>query len=487
MGRVTSPKRRLARFGSIFSGVVALALCSVASAAVPSVTVSAAGRSPIAGMQDDRLGTGVDPVARMRLLADAGAALVRVDLRWDSVARSRPAAPTNPADPAYDWRQYDAVVAAAATYKIKVLFAVYGTPGWAIDPSVKALPGYVSKYSDSSIRPLDPADFGAFGEAAARRYAPLGVHQWEGWNEANISLFLQPQYLRVANRWVAASPTIYSGLLKSFSAGVKRADRTAVIAGAVTAPVGDQCPRCPLSDPPDRVRPQDFVTALNAPGLRPPMDVVSHHPYPLSAPRARTSAGRSYVDLYNLDVIVKAIDKTYLRGKSLWLTEYGFATRAVQQYPTFFSKLKQAEFISDAYWRSKANRRVKMTVYYFLQDHADWASGVLEQNGTAKPGYQAIGLPFATVDGVTRFARGARVTLVGQSRVGRGVQSVEIQRRAASRWVRVKKLKTSADGSFRVRLRLNAKIALRATWTGVAPTGATTTRISPAVTLTTRR
>ncbi len=486
MSLVTTPMRRLAQAGAAFVCAL-LSVSAAASAAVPTLTVKPAGLSPIAAMQDDRIPYAADPAERVRLLADAGAALIRVDLRWDSVATRRPAAATNPADPAYDWRQYDAIVTAANTYGVEVLFAAYGTPAWAVDASVRSKPSYLpGKFPETSIRPLDPADFGAFGEAAATRYTPLGVRKWEGWNEPNIGLFLQPQYERVGNRWVAASPKTYSGLLKAFRTGVKRASPGAVVAGAVTAPAGSTCPTCPLNEAPQRVRPQDFITALDASDLRPPMDVVSHHPYPLSAPRTGTAPGRGYVDLYNLDVLVTAIDKTYLKGKKLWLTEYGFATRPVEQYKTYFSPAKQASYIVDAYRRTKANRRVTMTSYYFLQDHPDWASGVLTQNGAKKPGYQAIGLPFATTTGTTAFRRGTLVTLVGQSRLGDGKRAVEIERRAGSKWVRLKRITTSVDGSFRVSLRLASKIALRAKWTGVAPSGVAATRTSPAVTLTTR-
>ena len=485
MSRATTPIRRLAQLGATFGALLAMTVA--ASAAVPALTVKAAGRSPIAGIQDDRIPYASDPAERVRLLVDAGASLIRVDLRWDTVARARPAAPTNPADPSYDWRQYDAIVAAAATSGAEILFAVFGTPAWAADNAVRSLPNFVpGRFPDTAIRPLDPADFGAFGEAAARRYAPLGVRKWEGWNEANIALFLEPQYDRVGNRWVPSSPATYSALLRAFSAGVKRADASAIVAGAVTAPAGDTCATCPLSDPPQRIRPQDFIAALNAKSLRPPMDVVSHHPYPLSAPRSSTLGGRSYVDLYNLDVLTKAIDKTYLKGKRLWLTEYGFATRRVREYNVFFTPTQQANFISDAYRRAKANTRIDMTVYYLLQDHSGWASGVLNQAGQQKPAYQALGIPFATTTGGTSFARGATVSLVGQSRLGRGARFVEIQRKAGNRWVRHKRLRTSADGSFRVSLRLTAKIALRAKWTGLAPSGGATTRTSPAVTLTIR-
>lgn len=453
-------------------------------AAAPSLTVVAPGRSPVSGIQDDRLPYIADPAQRVRMLADTGASVIRVDLRWDSVATSRPTSPTDPADPAYDWRQYDAIVTAAATYKLRVLFTVYGTPAWAADMSVRSHPDYESRFADTTFRPLDPADFGAFGEAVARRYAPQGVHDWEAWNEPNIALFLQPQYERVGGRWVAASPAIYSGLLKSFYVAVKRVDPAATVAGAVMAPAGDRCPiTCPSGDPPVRVMPQEFIAGLNAAGARPPMDVVSHHPYPLSQPRTFTPPGRTYVDLYNLDVLTKRIDATYLRGKPLWLTEFGFATNPVREYGIYFSKAKQAEYIADAYRRAKANTRVRLTVYYFLQDHPGWASGVLGQDGAPKPGYQAIGLPFATATGATRFARGTRVTLVGQSRVGKGRHAVEIQYKRGAAWVRAKRLTTVADGSFKVRLRLTANVTLRAIWSGTSPTGGATKRVTPPLAL----
>ncbi len=91
------------------------------------------------------------------------------------------------------------------------------------------------------------------------------------------------------------------------------------------------------------------------------MDVVSHHPYPFRAPADTTPPRRKYVDFYNLTVLTKAIDATYLRGKRLWLTEYGFGTRPVPQYPYAFGTANQGPFIADAYRRAKANARVGLS------------------------------------------------------------------------------------------------------------------------------
>jgi hypothetical protein len=325
----------------------------------------AAATSPVPSLQDDRLALpSVDPAPRVRLMAELGARVIRVDLRWDLVAPRRPAAPTDPADPAYDWRHYDAVVAAARANRVQVLFTVWGTPAWAADPAVPRGP-----YPAVATRPRDPADFGAFGAAVAARYAPRGVHLWEAWNEPNIPLFLRPQYRREGGRWTAVSPSTYSRMLRAFYAAVKSIDRTATIGGAVTAPVGDQCPSSCPDDADGRVTPIAFLRGLAAAGNRPPMDVYSHHPYPITGPRTSTFAGANYVDLYNLGRLRSAIDRTYLRGKRLWLTELGFSTRPVREYPTAFSEPRQAQYLADAYRRLRGDRRVAIVTWFFLQDN----------------------------------------------------------------------------------------------------------------------
>ena len=367
---MTSRARRL----GLAAALAGLAALPAAAAAAPTITV-----------QDDRVWQVADPAARVALMAKTGARAIRVDLRWDVVAPRRPAAPTSPTDPAYDWRRYDAIVRAAKAKGLQVIFTVWGTPAWAADRSVP--PPTNPAFQPYAIRPARPADYGDFGAAAAARYAPQGVHRWEAWNEPNIPLFLRPQFARKGRRWVPASPATYSALLKSFYAGVHGADPKAVVAGAVTAPAGDRCPfSCP-NQPDGRVAPQDFIRALAAKGLRPPMDAVSHHPYPLTTPRRTTPPGRTYVDLYNLGELQRVIDATYLRGKPLWLTEFGFATRATREYPFHVTARQQAQYVRDAIARVRKNRRVAVFTWYFLQDSPVWASGLLDGRGKQKPAY----------------------------------------------------------------------------------------------------
>ena len=61
----------------------------------------------------------------------SGASIVRINLFWRSVAPTRPAAPQDPADPAYRWANYDAGVRDAQARGLTVLLTITGAPPWA--------------------------------------------------------------------------------------------------------------------------------------------------------------------------------------------------------------------------------------------------------------------------------------------------------------------------------------------------------------------
>ena len=209
---------------------------------------------------------------------------------------------------------------------------------------------------------------------------------------------------------------------------------------------------------------------------------------PTRSPRPRdvSFAGASYIDLYNLDRLIQAIDRTYLRGRPLWLTEFGFSTRRVSQYPTWFSSAKQAAFLVDAYRRVRALPRVAIFTWYFLQDNPALGLGAAHRGGPSQPAFQAFSLPLAAVPppGAAAGApvrRGAALQLVGQIRSSPRATRVVLQRRDAGRWRTLARVPTSDDGSFAVTVRPATRERYRARWTGVARTGARVTRISPSV------
>lgn len=401
----------------------------------------------------------------MTQMADLGASVIRVNLRWDTVAKARrPADPRNPDDPAYDWSGHDAVVAAARQNRVEVLFTVWGTPDWARDPDVPNTAAW------GNARPAKASDYGDFAVAAATRYAPRGVHKWEAWNEPNGILFLNPQFEKKGNDWVPASPRIYAELLRAFYTGVREVDPDAVIGGAVMAPAGDD-PAKRVGSPkaPGRVRPADFLAALDAQPDPPPMDVVSHHPYPIFRPEHDRSAAK-YIDLYNIDRLVTAIDATYLKGKPIWLTEYGFGTEAVTDYPLFFSPERQAELIAETFVRSRSFARVELLTYFHLQDNPAWRSGILDLEGKPKPGYAAFALPL-----VARPAPDGNVVLDGQVRATRAETTVTIEWRAGGSWAPLTTVDTAKDGTFSAIISPDGEGEVRATWTGTGRSGATVT------------
>ncbi len=421
------------------------------------------GPAPLAGLQDDRVAytepvTAVDIPARVAMAAELGARQLRVDLPWWQIAKTRPAKPTDPNDPSYDWTRFDQVVKEATRHNIEILFSVLGTPDWAADPEAAALPrpAFAAGWA---VRPADAEDFGDFAVAAAKRFAPKGVLRWEGWNEPNIARFLLPQFEQQGDNWVNVSAKTYAELQKAFYAGIKSVAPNAEVSGLVTAPGGDRDPKGPF----DRTEPREFLRLLDDPSLQPPMDAVSHHPYPQQRPTDRPFEGASYVDLYNLDRIEAALDEGYLAEKPLWLTEFGFPTETAGDYVFKVSEAQQAEYLSDAYRRVRSNPRVKILTWFFLTDNPDWKSGLTTEDGRKKPAFQAFSLPFAPST-TKPVAPGTAVVVSGQVRLATGRTTVTVEQKTGDTWTALKPLTTEADGSFVFKIRPSVTTSYRAKW-----------------------
>src|SRR5690242_12998045 len=85
------------------------------------------------GIQDDawlRWGPGT-LAQRLDTLDSLGAKTVRFTLLWSDVARRRPARPTSPSDPAYDWSQFDPIFEGLRAHGITPVVTLYGSPRWA--------------------------------------------------------------------------------------------------------------------------------------------------------------------------------------------------------------------------------------------------------------------------------------------------------------------------------------------------------------------
>src|SRR5437868_10740849 len=69
--------------------------------------------------------------ARIAKLHALGVSVVRFTVRWNEVARTKPATPTDPNDSAYDWSTTDPVLDGLRAAGIDVVLQLVGTPGWA--------------------------------------------------------------------------------------------------------------------------------------------------------------------------------------------------------------------------------------------------------------------------------------------------------------------------------------------------------------------
>ncbi len=150
-------------------GVVAAVLVAVAGLAA-TAQPAAGSRYLRVGIYDEAQ-TLYGPVAKtFATFRELHVQEVRLNLYWGGpygVATKRPANPTNPDDPAYNWTLYDRTVDYAAQNGVRVLFSIYGTPSWA------------NGGKGVNHAPTKAADLRAFAYAAAQRYS--GKFVGSGW------------------------------------------------------------------------------------------------------------------------------------------------------------------------------------------------------------------------------------------------------------------------------------------------------------------
>jgi hypothetical protein len=218
------------------------------------------------GISDATLIMSADAAVReqaLRRIRATGASVVRIPVEWRYITSSPPPAgfdAADPASPGYDFAEVDAAVRDTAAAGLTPLLVVTRAPDFAEAPHrwPYAYPG--------SWAP-DPAAFGEFATAVARRYDgsfpdPLRpgralprVKLYEAWNEPNLARYLEPQWVVQGGRWRAFAPLLYRQLLGAFYTAVKAvAPSDTVIAGGL-APNGE-----PAGE--GRMTPVTFLRAL---------------------------------------------------------------------------------------------------------------------------------------------------------------------------------------------------------------------------------
>jgi hypothetical protein len=443
-------------------------------------------------VQDDRVllhGSDASVNAAINQIQSLGATYVRLTAGWSTLApRSKaalvPGPPFSPGDASTyshgPLHELDRAVVDASQAGLKVMIDVaFWAPRWAVPVGS---PRGENRYSP------DPALFGAFAQAVARRYEGRtpdpaepsqmlpAVKLYTIWNEPNHAQFLQPQWRHAQGGWIAESPQIYRALYQSSYAAIKGVDGSDQVLIGATAPDGSTTPGRGNVPPLDFVRGLACVDRRMRP-LRIPeckgyaplqADGYAHHPYSLGNPPGLSSplfGNVPLADMARLEGLLGALNAVgRITGDwPIYETEYGYQTNPPDPYaPTTLAA--QAAYIGWSTFLAWRDPHTKMFAQFLLRDsepdpappgsRAYWRSyqtGLNYENGDPKPAAEAFRLPF-WVERVVGPGS-PLVFMFGETRAAPpGRQLVEIQQLSpdGTRWLPVHTLNPScsAQGQF---------------------------------------
>jgi hypothetical protein len=353
------------------------------------------------GVQDDAwllYGPPASPAQRVQTLQRLGVDLVRLTLRWDTIATKAPADPRDPADPAYDWSLYDSMLQRLRAAHISVLVSLWGTPPWA------------NGGQRPNNAPAVPSALASFAYAAATKYP--WITRWTVWNEPNVRLFLIPN-----------SPSVYvTRLLNPAYRALKEASARNLVAGGVTSP----------RRTPSGVSPIAWIRGMRAAHAL--LDAYAQNPYPVRPHETPTSGGCwrcTEVTMATLPKLITEVKRDFGARTRIWLTEYGYNSKPPSKWLGVSNAL-QARYIGEAALRAYLAPHVDILIHFLVRDEPNatrWTSGFYTSRGKVKPSFGAYVLPLAQI-----VRRGARTTVWGQVRPRTGRQPYRLQQWRAGRW-----------------------------------------------------
>jgi len=250
----------------------------------------------------------------LNAIREVGARWVRVDINWAQIQAGGPSS--------YDWAAIDRVVRGATQRGMKVLGVIESTPEWARPAGTSATYG------------PNPAKYAQFAAEAVERYAAMGVHTYEVWNEPNIVGFWTP----------APDPAAYTNLLEAAYPAIKSADPHATVLTGGTAPAP--------SDGKD-VSPVDFLAGIYANGGAGSFDAVAHHPYSWPAHPGEPELWSAWHQMYRPNPSLRSLmSANGDASKKIWATEFGAPTDGPEG--SAVDEGTQAKMITKAYslWRT---------------------------------------------------------------------------------------------------------------------------------------
>jgi hypothetical protein len=288
-----------------------------------------------------------------------GATWVRLAFNWSTLQMNGRGT--------YNWAPADALVAAANARGLKINAVVSYAPGWARPAG-----------SSMVAPPTNPADYGDFLAAAARRYAPLGVHTWEIWNEPNLFTMWAPR------------PDVvkYTALLKAAYPKIKAVDPGAtVMTGGMS----------PAYDAPDgsQVHPVTWTKGIYANGGKNYFDAMANHPssFPYSS-----NLVADWHPFVQTKTIYSFMESQGDGHKKIWATEIGFPTGT---HDRAVSELTQGERMAESIEAWQSNAFAGPIFMYEARDAGTNTNDVYQMFGL----YRNDGTPKAGVPRITQALR----------------------------------------------------------------------------------
>ncbi|MDX6688668.1 MAG: hypothetical protein QOG15_125 [Solirubrobacteraceae bacterium] len=401
--------------------------------------------------------------AAMQEIASLGVHSLRVIVQWSRVAPNAdsPTRPkfdaTNPA--AYNWSQYDPILADAAAR------------GWPVLVTISSpVPKWATKYKLDSLTRPDPAEFGQFVTAVGRHYGAQ-VNLWSIWNEPNQPQFLRPQF---ANGGKPQSPLMYRKLFQAATAGLAAAGQAndTVLLGE-TSPRGSSRVVAPLTFLRGvlclnaHYKRRGSCGALNAGGY-------AHHAYTTRQGPSFIPPRKDEVTIGVLSRLTKALDratkaKALTKRLPIYLTEFG--TQSLPDDQQGVSLANQVKFRAIAERIAYDSPRVVAFSQYLLTDsdptgpkqYGGFESGLRFADGKPKPSLGAFPLPLA----VQRVgAKGVSIWGLVRPATGVTTATVTYKDKGSSTYKKLRDVTTNSRGYLQFSASYRSGRRWNLTWQG---------------------
>jgi hypothetical protein len=313
-------------------------------------------------------GTDADPGRQrtMATIAATGARTLRASFYWSII---------EPQPGRYDFWLYDQYVGAAAKANLTVLPILFDPPAFrSARPAVGARRG--------TYPPANYSDFAYFAARMVRRYGPGGefwqqhpelpqlpIRSWQVWNEPNIPVY-----------WPSGpNPAEYAAMLRTVGEGIKAVDP-----GAKVVTAG-------LNDSELGIKLVPFLKGMYRAGAKGSFDVLALHPYAPGSDLVRAQISRA----------VRELRRNGDPARTL-VTELGWATGGPSRRALVVGEAGQAALIRRTLTELARYRdRLRLDgVFYFnwrdvssapvSSDHWGLHTGLLREDGSAKPALQAL-------------------------------------------------------------------------------------------------